>query len=90
MSKSLNFVVSIRLDKRSSNANGDYPVKLRVWNRATKNVKLYSCNNFTDPISFEKAINQGTTIEGETFKLRVYLERVLSNASDILENNSVK
>jgi len=90
MSKSLNFVVSIRLDKRSSNANGDYPVKLRVWNRATKNVKLYSCNKFTDPISFEKAINQGTTIEGETFKLRVYLERVLSNASDILENNSVK
>ena len=90
MSKSLNFVVSIRLDKRSSNANGDYPVKLRVWNRATKKVKLYSCNKFTDSTSFEKAINQGTTVKGETFKLRVYLERVLSNASDVLENNNVK
>lgn len=40
MSKSLSFVVSIRLDKRSSNANGDYPIKLRVWNRATKKVEL--------------------------------------------------
>ena len=90
MSKSLNFVVSIRLDKRSSNANGDYPVKLRVWNRATKKVKLYSCNKFTDSTSFEKAINQGTTVKGETFKLRVYLERVFSNANDVLENNNVK
>ena len=90
MSKSLNFVVSIRLDKRSSNANGDYPVKLRVWNRATKKVKLYSCNRFTNPTLFDKAINQGTTVKGETFKLRVYLDRVLSNASDVLENNNVK
>ena len=73
MSKSLNFVVSIRLDKRSSNANGDYPIKLRVWNRASKKVKLYSCNKFTDPKSFEKALNQGATVKGETFKLRVYL-----------------
>ncbi len=90
MSKSLNFVVSIRLDKRSSNANGDYPIKLRVWNRATKKVKLYSCNKFTGSKSFEKAINQGATVKGETFKLRVYLDRVLLNASDVLENNNVK
>ena len=90
MSKSLNFVVSIRLDKRSSNAKGDYPIKLRVWNRATKKVKLYSCNKFTDPTLFEKALNQGATVKGETFKLRVYLKRVLSNASDVLENNNVK
>jgi hypothetical protein len=62
MSKSLNFVVSIWLDKRSSNANGDYPIKLRVWNRATKKVKLYSCNKFTDPTLFEKALNQGATV----------------------------
>ena len=67
MSKSLNFVVSIRLDKRSSNANGDYPVKLRVWNRATKKVKLYSCNRFTNPTLFDKAINQGTTVKGGRF-----------------------
>ena len=58
MSKSLNFVVSIRLDKRSSNANGDYPVKLRVWNRATKKVKLYSCNKFTDSTLFYKSIKE--------------------------------
>ena len=90
MSKSLNFVVRIRLYKRSSNANGDYPVKLRVWNRAIKKVKLYSCNKFTDSTSFDKAINQGTTVKGEIFKLRVYLERVLSNAIDVLENNNVK
>jgi hypothetical protein len=90
MSKSLNFVVSIRLDKRSSNANGDYTIKLRVWNRATKKVKLYSCNKFTDPKLFEKALNQGATVKGESFKLRVYLKRVLSNASEVLENNNVK
>ena len=88
MSKSLNFVVSIWLDKRSSNANGDYPIKLRVWNRATKKVKLYSCNKFTDTTLFEKALNQGATVKGETFKLRVYLKRVLSNASEVLENNN--
>ena len=50
-----------------------------MWNRATKKVKLYSCNKFTDSTSFDKAINQGTTVKGETFKLRVYLERVQLN-----------
>ena len=70
MSKSLNFVVSMRLDKRSSNANGDYPVKLRVWNRAAKKVKLYSCNKFTDSTSSFN--NQsGATVKGN-FKLRLY------------------
>ena len=45
MSKSLNFVVSIKLDRRSVDANENHPVKLRVWNRASKRVKLYSCKN---------------------------------------------
>ena len=44
MSKSLNFVVNTRLDKRSSDSNGNHPIKLRVWNRASKQAKLYSCN----------------------------------------------
>ena len=90
MSKSLNFVVSIKLDRRSTDVNGNHPIKLRVWNRATKKVKLYSCNKFTDSTLFEKALNQGATVKGETFKLRLYLKRVLSNASDVLENNNVK
>ena len=88
MSKSLNFVVSIKLDRRSTDVNGNHPIKLRVWNRATKKVKLYSCNKFTDTTLFEKALNQGATVKGETFKLRLYLKRVLSNASDVLENNN--
>ena len=82
MSKSLNFVVSIKLDRRSTDVNGNHPIKLRVWNRATKKVKLYSCNKFTDTTLFEKALNQGATVKGETFKLRLYLKRVLSNASE--------
>ena len=57
MSKSLNFVVSIRLDKRSSNANGDYPVKLRVWNRASKKVKLYSCCFLSSDVSCQSVWN---------------------------------
>jgi len=90
MSKSLNFVVSIWLDKRSSDVNGNHPVKLRVWNRASKRVKLYSCNKFSDQLTFEKALNQGATVKGDTFNLRIYLERVLSNATEVLENNDVK
>ena len=62
MSKSLNFVVSIKLDRRSTDVNGNHPIKLRVWNRATKKVKLYSCNKFTDTTLFEKALNQGATV----------------------------
>ena len=54
MSKSLNFVVSIKLDRRSTDVNGNHPIKLRVWNRATKKVKLYNCNKLTDPTLFEK------------------------------------
>ena len=89
MSKSLNFVVSIRLDKRSSNANGCHPIKLRVWNRASKKVKLYSCNKFADQDSFDRAINQGTTVKGKIFELRLYLDRVLSNATLVLESNDI-
>ena len=65
-------------------------MKLRVWNCATKRVKLYSCNKFTDSKSFEKAINQGTTVRGDAFVLRTYLDRVLSNANNVLENINVK
>ena len=90
MSKSLNFVVSIKLDKRSSDVNGNHPVKLRVWNRASKRVKLYSCNKFSDPSTFEKAMNHKTTVKGDTFVLRIFLEKVLSNAIDVLESNTVK
>jgi len=56
MSKSLNFVVSIKLDRRSVDVNGNNPIKLRVWNRASKRVKMYSCNKFSDPLTFEKSM----------------------------------
>ena len=87
MSKSLNFVVSIKLDRRSVDVNGNNPIKLRVWNRASKRVKMYSCNKFSDPGTFEKAMNHKVTVKGDTFVLRTYLERVLSNATDVLESN---
>ena len=90
MSKSLNFVVSIKLDRRSTDVNGNHPIKLRVWNRASKRVKMYSCNKFSDSVSFEKALNHKSTVKGDTFVLRTYLERVLSNATDVLESNTVK
>jgi len=90
MSKSLNFVVSIKLDRRSVDVNGNHPIKLRVWNRASKRVKMYSCNKFSDPGTFEKAMNHKATVKGDTFVLRTYLERVLSNATDVLEGNVVK
>ncbi|MDG2386972.1 MAG: hypothetical protein P8M02_06115 [Flavobacteriaceae bacterium] len=90
MSKSLNFVVSIKLDRRSVDVNGNHPIKLRVWNRASKRVKMYSCNKFSDPATFEKAMNHKATVKGDTFVLRTYLERVLSNATDVLEGNVVK
>lgn len=90
MSKSLNFVVSIKLDKRSVNANGKHPIKLRVWNRASKRVKMYSCNKFSDVSTFEKAMDHKSTVKGDTYVLRTYLERVLSNALDVLDNNTVK
>ena len=57
MSKSLNFVVNIRLDRRSTDLNGNNPIKLRVWNRAIRKVKLYSYNKFSDSSLFEKAMN---------------------------------
>ena len=90
MSKSLNFVVSIKLDRRSTDVNGNNPIKLRVWNRASKRVKMYSCNKFSDPATFEKAMNHKAIVKGDTFVLRAYLERVLSNTTDVLESNVVK
>ena len=90
MSKSLNFVVSIKLDRRSTDVNGNHPIKLRVWNRASKRVKMYSCNKFSDPSTFQKAMNHKATVKGDTFVLRAYLERVLSNATDVLESNVVR
>ena len=40
MSKSLNFVVNIKLDRRSNDVNGNHPIKIRVWNRVSKRVKI--------------------------------------------------
>ncbi len=57
ISKSLNFVINTGFDRRSTDINGNHPIKLRVWNRASKKVKLYSCNKFSDPSLFEKAMN---------------------------------
>jgi len=90
MSKSLNFVVNIRLDRRSTDVNGNHPIKLRVWNRASRKVKLYSCNKFSDSSLFEKAMNHQAIVKGDAFVLRTYLDRVLSNATEILEKNDVK
>ena len=90
MSKSLNFVVSIKLDRRSTDVNGNNPIKLRVWNRASKRVKMYSCNKFSDPATFEKAMNHQATVKGDIFVLRTYLERLLSNATDVLDVNVVR
>ena len=90
MSKSLNFVVSIKLDRRSTDVNGNNPIKLRVWNRASKRVKMYSCNKFSDLRTFEKAMNHKAIVKGDRFVLRAYLERVLSNATDVLEGNVVR
>ena len=73
MSKSLNFVVIIKLDRRSADVNGNHPIKLRVWNRASKRVKMYSCNKFSDPSKFQKAMNHKVTVKGDTFVLRAYL-----------------
>ena len=75
---------------RSVDVNGNHPIKLRVWNRASKRVKMYSCNKFSDPFTFEKAMNYKATVRGDTFVLRTYLERVLSNTTDVLEGNVVK
>ena len=35
-------------------------------------------------------MNHKATVKGDTFVLRTYLERVLSNAADVLEGNVVK
>ena len=70
MSKSLNFVVSIKLDRRSTDVNGNHPIKLRVWNRASKRVNMYSCNKFSDPSTFQKAMNHKATVKGDTLTLR--------------------
>ena len=89
MSKSLNFVVSIRLDKRSQDSEGKHPIKLRVWNRASKKAKMYSCNKFADTITFNRAVDQKTTVKGETFKLRLYLDRILSNSHQTMGENDI-
>ena len=89
MSKSLNFVVNTRLDKRSSDSNGNHPIKLRVWNRASKQAKLYSCNKFTDEDSFNRAMDHKSTVKGDVFKLRLFLERVIANCSEVLEQHEV-
>ncbi len=89
MSKSLNFVVNTRLDKRSSDLNGNHPIKLRVWNRASKQAKLYSCNKFTDEDSFNRAMDHKSTVKGDAFKLRLFLERVIANCNEVLEQNQV-
>jgi len=35
---------------------------------------MYSCNKFSDPATFEKAMNHKATVKGDTFVLRAYLE----------------
>ena len=34
-------------------------------------------------------MNYKSTVKGETYILRTYMEKVLSNATDVLENNTI-
>lgn len=78
MSKSLNFVARIKRDRRSTDVNVNHPIKLRVWNRASKGAKLYCCNKFNDHLAFE---NTGDRIESD----RIVYQDWNEDAKDIRE-----
>ena len=89
MNPSLNFIHSIRLDQRTKDKNGKYPIKLRLWNRSKRKAKLYSLNKFSDPVSFDKVINQQKTVRGENHELRIYLNKINGNADKVLNENNI-
>ncbi|MGJ8666713.1 MAG: tyrosine-type recombinase/integrase [Patiriisocius sp.] len=80
----MDYNISIRLDKRRKKDTGLYPVKIRVYGKATTKEKWYSLNIDLTEKKFEEIWINPTNknLRGENKELRLKLQAIENRAND--------
>ena len=73
--------ISIVIDKRREKAKGTYPVKLRVYSKATQKSKLYSLDIDMAPKNF-KVVRGSDNVRGKNRELRLFLNDIEGRANN--------
>ncbi|WP_178989523.1 tyrosine-type recombinase/integrase [Winogradskyella schleiferi] len=87
----MSYNISIRLDKRRKKDSGTYPVKLRVYGKATQKEKWYNLNIDLTKTEFETVwINpENKNLRGTNKDLRLELQAIENRANDEAKAMSV-
>lgn len=87
----MDYNISIVLDERRIKENGKYPVKLRVYHKFTRKVKLYSLNIDLTAKEFETIwINpENKNLRGSNNEMRLKLQAIENRANDEAKEMSV-
>ena len=80
--------ISIILDNRRVKSKGAFPVKLRVYSKATQTKKLYSLDIDMTPKAFETVRGSGN-VKGKNKELRLFLNRYEGRANSEAEKLNV-
>ena len=80
--------ISIILDNRRVKSKGTFPVKLRVYSKATQTKKLYSLDIDMTPKAFETVRGAGN-VKGKNKELRLFLNRYEGRANSEAEKLNV-
>lgn len=87
----MNCNISIFLDTRRGKENKTYPLKLRVYNKFNKKVKLYSLDIDLTEDEFEKVWKNPTnkSLRGKNKELRLKLQAIETRANEEAEQMTV-
>ncbi len=77
----MNYNISIFLDKRRSKANGQYPVKLRVYSSTIQKKKLYPVGIDLIEKDFEHIWESKKRLRGKNEELRIELQEIETRAN---------
>jgi site-specific recombinase XerD len=82
--RTMSYNISILLDERRAKENGKFPVKLRVYNRFNKKVKLYSLNIDLSKEEFETiwVNSEGKNLRGNNNEMRLKLQAIETRANN--------
>lgn len=76
--------ISIVLDGRRAKSKGTFPVKLRVYSKATQTKKLYSLDVDMTPKAFE-TVRGSSNVRGKNKELRLFLNSYEGRANNVAE-----
>ncbi|MFD0993209.1 tyrosine-type recombinase/integrase [Tenacibaculum geojense] len=81
--------ISIVLDTRRKKLNGVYPVKVRVYHKATQKTRLYSLGIDLNKDDFEDIWKKRDSVRGRKKKIRRLFQEAENRANDLIDEMDV-